>query len=130
MILSSIRGSVNETPAHGLFVKQILVLFSGTCKLLTLFPSCNQRDLSYGSKLTEDDTQFLLTLRVNQFCGIVSLLYGFLLHSGTPVRDDNAAPCQVPAHTLAVTLEALRLFNYIALLDINLIQVRLYFGFC
>lgn len=122
MILSSIRGSTNDMPQHGLFVKQIIVLFSAICKLLTLFPSCNQHDISYGIKLTEDDTQFLLTLRVNQLCGTVSLLYGFLLHSGTPVRNDTV-PVIVPNYTLKVALEAIRFFNYIALLDINFIQV-------
>lgn len=121
MILSSIRGSTNDMPQHGLFVKQIIVLFSAICKLLTLFPSCNQHDISYGIKLTEDDTQFLLTLRVNQLCGTVSLLYGFLLHSGTPVRNDTV-PVVVPNYTLKVALEAIRFFNYIALLDINFIQ--------
>lgn len=122
MILSSIRGSTNDMPPHCLFVKQIIVLFSAICKVLTLFPSCNQHDISYGIKLTEDDTQFLLTLRVNQLCGTVSLLYGFLLHSGSPVRNDNV-PAVVATCTLEVALEAIRFFNYIALLDIHFIQV-------
>lgn len=123
MILSSIRGSVNELPQQSIFVKQIITLFSSISKLLTLLPSCNFNDISYGIKLMEDDTQFMLTLRVNQLCGTVSLLYGFLLHSGTPVRDDNVPP-KVPQHTLDVALETIRFLNYIAILDINLIQVH------
>ena len=122
IILSSIRGSVNELPPQALFVKQIITLLSAISKLLTLLPSCDHENIGYGLKLTDDDTQFMLTLRVNQLCGIVSLLYGFLLHSGTPIRDDNV-PILVPEHTLQIALEAIRFFNFIALLDINLIQV-------
>ncbi|KAJ6220990.1 hypothetical protein RDWZM_006802 [Blomia tropicalis] len=121
IILSSIRGSVNELPPQALFVKQIITLLSAISKLLTLLPSCDHENIGYGLKLTDDDTQFMLTLRVNQLCGIVSLLYGFLLHSGTPIRDDNV-PILVPEHTLQIALEAIRFFNFIALLDINLIQ--------
>ena len=122
VILTSIRGSVNDMPEQSLFVKQIINLFSSIAKLLAMSCGCNFGDITYGLKLVEDDTQFVLTLRVNQLCGTVSLLYGLLLHSGAPVRDQNVPPL-VPPHTLQVALDIVRFFNYIALLDINLIQV-------
>lgn len=122
MILTSIRGSVNETAQESLFVKQITVLFCSIAKLLTFLPTCEKQE-TYGVKLAEDETQFMLTLRVNQLCGTVSLLYGFLLHSGAPVRDENV-PLAVPQHTLDVALEIIRFLNYIAILDIQMIQVN------
>lgn len=90
-------------------------------KLLNL--SVNDFDsIAFGVKLQQDSTQFMLTLKVTQLCGAVSLLYGFLLHSGAPVRDENVPPI-VPEHTLNVALEIIKFFNYLVLLDINLIQV-------
>lgn len=123
MILSSIRGSVNEQPQQSLFVKQIVTLLSSIAKLLAIAGTNGSLcDINFGRKMSDDDTQFMLTLRVNQLCGAVSLLYGFLLHSGAPVRDENVPPL-VPGHTLDVALEIVRFLNYIFLLDITLIQV-------
>lgn len=123
LILSSIRGSISDVPEESRFVRQIIALLNASSKLLTLFPSCNSTDMGFGVKLVEDDTQFMLTLRVNQLCGTVSMLYGFLLHSGAPVRNDNE-PVVVPEHTLSVALEVIRFINNIALLDIEFIQVH------
>ncbi|KPM10485.1 4-hydroxybutyrate coenzyme A transferase-like protein [Sarcoptes scabiei] len=101
-----------------------IVILSSLAKLLTLSSAEDFREICFGVKLKQDDTQYMLTLKVTQLCGIVSLLYGFLLHSGTPVRDDNVPPI-VPNHTLEVVLEIIKFFNYLSLLDINLIQLIL-----
>ncbi|UXI19061.1 26S proteasome non-ATPase regulatory subunit 6 [Sarcoptes scabiei] len=124
IILTSIRGSINDLPKQSLFVKQTIVILSSLAKLLTLSSAEDFREICFGVKLKQDDTQYMLTLKVTQLCGIVSLLYGFLLHSGTPVRDDNVPPI-VPNHTLEVVLEIIKFFNYLSLLDINLIQLIL-----
>ncbi|KAH7642290.1 S phase cyclin A-associated protein in the endoplasmic reticulum [Dermatophagoides farinae] len=121
MILTSFRGSINELPQQSLFIKQIITFSSSLAKLLNLSSSDDFHAIAYGVNLQHDGTQFMLTLKVTQLCGTVSLLYGFLLHSGAPVRDENVPPI-VPDHTLNVTLEIIRFFNYLILLDINLIQ--------
>nr|XP_027198595.1 S phase cyclin A-associated protein in the endoplasmic reticulum-like isoform X2 [Dermatophagoides pteronyssinus] len=98
-----------------------LGILSSLAKLLNLSSSDDFHEIAYGVNLKHDGTQFMLTLKVTQLCGTVSLLYGFLLHSGAPVREEKV-PAIVPDHTLNVALEIIRFFNYLMLLDINLIQ--------
>lgn len=125
VLLSSNRGSVKDLPETQLmFVKQIIQLFGALTKLLTLFPGCRASELVFGPKLAvnEDETQLMLTLRVNQLCSTVSMLYGFLLHSGAPVRDENEPPKVPQSIILDIALETMRFLNYVALLDLNLVQ--------
>lgn len=76
----------------------------------------------FDSKKSEDTTQLIATLRVTDLVGIVSLLYGILLHCDAPARGDTTPP-ELPPHTLLVATTALRLINHIAILDINMLQV-------
>lgn len=75
----------------------------------------------------EDQTQLLATFRVTELAGLVSLMYGMLLHSGAPARGDNPPP-QLPQHTLDVALLGLKMLNHIAVLDLKLLQVRTLFN--
>lgn len=75
------------------------------------------------NKKSEDPTQLLATFQVTEFVGIVSLLYGMLLHSGAQSRGDMP-PSVLPAHTLAVISTGLRMLNHIATLDLQVFQVR------
>ncbi|OTF73523.1 hypothetical protein BLA29_001194 [Euroglyphus maynei] len=93
MILTSFRGSINELPQQSLFIKQIITFSSSLAKLLNLSSSDNFHAIAYG---------------VTQLCGTVSLLYGFLLHSGAPVRGEKVPPI-VPDHTLSVALEIIHI---------------------
>ncbi|CAG2184288.1 unnamed protein product, partial [Oppiella nova] len=64
----------------------------------------------------------MLTFQMTHICGVVSLIYGVLLHSGAPVRSDGDAPPVAADHTLELTLEVIRLLNYVSLLDLNFVQ--------
>ena len=76
----------------------------------------------FGAKLAEDETQLMITLQMTHICGVVSLIYGVLFHSGGPVRSDNDVPPVAAEQTLDLTLEAIRFLNYVSLLDLSLIQ--------
>lgn len=70
----------------------------------------------------DDPTQLLTTLEVTDLCGIVSLMYGVLLHSGTPTRRDHTPP-QLSSHTTAILTSGFKMLNQLASLDLNLLQV-------
>lgn len=76
----------------------------------------------FEKKKLEDPTQLISTFQVTELVGIVSLLYGMLLHSGTPSRGDVAPP-EFPQHTLGVATTGLRMLNHMATLDLDMMQV-------
>ncbi|CAG2122924.1 unnamed protein product, partial [Medioppia subpectinata] len=64
----------------------------------------------------------MLTFQMTHIGGVVSLIYGVLLHSGAPQRADGDRPPLAADHTLDLTLEVIRLLNYVSLLDLNVVQ--------
>jgi len=89
-----------------------------------------------------DPTQLLPTLQLTELMGIVSVLYGLLLH-GAPERptamrsnseEDHAPPTpgyskQIPEQTLSVALAVMRVLNAVALMDLRLLQVSMCLSF-
>ena len=76
----------------------------------------------FDKKKTEDTSQLVSTFHVTELAGIVSLMYGMLLHSGTPARGDTPPP-ELPTQTLQVTTMGLRMLNYMAAMDLPMLQV-------
>ena len=76
----------------------------------------------FDSRKKDDITQLVSTFQVTGLVGIVSLMYGMLLHSGTPSRGENAPP-ELPAHSLMVATVGFRMLNHLATLDLQLLQV-------
>uniref|UniRef100_K1QK90 Uncharacterized protein n=1 Tax=Magallana gigas TaxID=29159 RepID=K1QK90_MAGGI len=64
-------------------------------------------------KKQEDPTQLISTYEATELVGIVSLLYGMLLHSGAPSRGDLSPP-ELPQHTMAVILTGIKMLNNMA----------------
>ena len=75
----------------------------------------------FDKKKQEDPTQLINTYEMTELVGIVSLLYGMLLHSGA-CRGESAPP-EFPAHTLAVALTGLRMLNNMATMNLDMMQV-------
>ncbi|KAK7501611.1 hypothetical protein BaRGS_00007042, partial [Batillaria attramentaria] len=75
----------------------------------------------FDKKKLDDPSQLILTFEVTDLVGIVSLLYGMLLHSGAPSRGDSAPP-ELSAQTLAITISGLRMLNHMAVLDLSMLQ--------
>ena len=85
-------------------------------------PLISRKTSLFDKKKLEDPTQLISTFEVTELVGIVSLLYGMLLHSGTPSRGDTAPP-EFPQHTLSVATTGLRMLNHMATLDLDMMQV-------
>ena len=75
-------------------------------------------------KKTDDPTQLIATFRATDLVGIISFLYGLLLHSGAPTKGDDMSPPEMPSLTLTVTLMGFKMFNHLAVLSLQLMQVR------
>ncbi|KAL8597589.1 hypothetical protein ACOMHN_001520 [Nucella lapillus] len=88
-------------------------------------------------KKLDDPTQLILMLEVTDLVGIISLLYGMLLHSAVPWRPDMA-PCELSVQTLTITVSdgacrttwrcwpsvccsGLRMLNHMALLNLSML---------
>lgn len=76
----------------------------------------------FEKKKQEDPTTLINTFEVTELVGIVSLLYGMLLHSGAPGRSDTPPP-ELPQATLQVTITGLKMLNYMAVLNLDMLQV-------
>jgi len=106
-------------------------------------PSSDDVDSS-SSSVDTDSTQLLSTLKQTDLMGILSVLYGLLLH-GAPERPTilrstsvnsnlssvtSQRPKVIPEHTLSVAFAVLSVLNAVAETDLPLLQVtRLIFIF-
>lgn len=72
--------------------------------------------------LAEDPTQLIGTLHVTDACGVVSLLYGLLLHQGGRSAMPQAPP-KLSQTAQALTTAATTLLHNLALLDLTMFQV-------
>lgn len=79
----------------------------------------------FDKKKMEDPTQLISTYEATELVGIVSLLYGMLLHSGAPSRGDLSPP-ELPQHTQAVILTGIKMLNNMATFSLEMLQVNLH----
>ncbi|XP_056020838.1 S phase cyclin A-associated protein in the endoplasmic reticulum-like isoform X2 [Ostrea edulis] len=78
----------------------------------------------FEKKKLEDPTQLISTYEATELVGIVSLLYGMLLHSGAPSRGELSPP-ELPQHTLAVILTGIKMLNNMATFSLEMLQKAL-----
>lgn len=79
---------------------------------------------TFNSK-TDDSTQLIAAIKITNMIGSVSLLYGILLHGGVSSRGEMPPP-QLPKQIELLTFSTLRMFNYIAVMNLQAFQVRGY----
>ncbi|KAL3866999.1 hypothetical protein ACJMK2_044240 [Sinanodonta woodiana] len=115
----SVQGPIDEDKEAAEFLQHSLGLLVAMTKFMS-----KRKSSIFQKKKMEDPTQLISTFEVTELVGIVSLLYGMLLHSGTPSRGD-ATPPEFPPHTIAVATTGLRMLNHMALLDIDMLQKTL-----
>lgn len=70
----------------------------------------------------QDPTHLWKTFEVTDLAGSVELLYGMLLHQGTPSRSGNGAPPKLPSSTLKVVSSASRLLHRIIRQHLRMVQ--------
>ncbi len=83
----------------------------------------------FSTRKTDDNTQFIATLKTTNLVNIVSMLYG-MLHkdASTPVKsgqspNSGVKPKKQPLASLELTTLSFKLLNQMIILDLNMIQV-------
>ncbi|XP_059474392.1 S phase cyclin A-associated protein in the endoplasmic reticulum isoform X2 [Neocloeon triangulifer] len=110
---SSVRDPIDDDPSSAAFLLS-------TLRLLRSLVACARTGGS--GAIRQDVSQLGATLRITELMGGVSMLYGMLLHQGAPPRTGSAPPPPLPAHTVSVAVETLRLLQEVAEMDLNLFQ--------
>ena len=102
----------------------IIIIIIVWYSYLGFSPSTSHRSAAgiFGPK-KDDPTQLVATFQVTGLGGIVSLLYGILLHGGAPSRDSTMTPPEIPEHTVSVVNAGIKMLSSIATLDLNVLQV-------
>ncbi|XP_021362165.1 S phase cyclin A-associated protein in the endoplasmic reticulum-like isoform X2 [Mizuhopecten yessoensis] len=114
-----VQGPIDEDKEGAEFLQHSLGLLVSMTKIMS------KRNTSlFDQRKVEDPTQLINTYEMTELVGIVSLLYGMLLHSGAPSRSDSSPP-EFPQHTMAVALTGLRMLNNMATLDLHMLQKTL-----
>ncbi|RZF44184.1 hypothetical protein LSTR_LSTR003824 [Laodelphax striatellus] len=103
-----VRDPVDDDPHTASFLLSAI-------QLITAFSNLR----SSGSGGGADPTQLVATLRATELMGGVSMLYGMLLHQGTP---PPSSPPPLPTHTLAVAAATVKLLNTIAKMHLAMFQ--------
>ncbi|CAH1796803.1 unnamed protein product [Owenia fusiformis] len=116
---SNVRGPVDGDVQGANFLLHSLNLLTAITRV-----SAVRRNNIFEKSRIEDTSQLISTLRVTELVGIVSLMYGMLLHSGAPARGDNTPP-ELPTPTLNVTISGIKMLNHIAALDLCMLQEAL-----
>ena len=81
------------------------------------------RSVGIFSPKRDDPTLLLSTFKATGLGGIISLLYGILLHGGSPDRDSMATPPELPEHTLSMVTAGIKMLTSIAVLNLEMFQV-------
>ncbi|XP_033634291.1 S phase cyclin A-associated protein in the endoplasmic reticulum-like [Asterias rubens] len=116
-----VRGTVDENPSLAEFLQHSLGLLGAMTKFVS---TASNRSSIFTAK-KEDPTQLLTTFKATGFSGIISLLYGILLHGGNPPRGSTATPPELPEHTLNVVNAGIKMLSNIAVLDLEMMQSAL-----
>ncbi|XP_059161498.1 S phase cyclin A-associated protein in the endoplasmic reticulum-like isoform X2 [Physella acuta] len=117
---SAVRGPIDGDKNSADF------LLHGLGLLVAMTKFMSKRNASiFDKKRPEDPTQLIYTFEVTELVGIVSLLYGMLLHSGAPSRSIDSLPRELAPQTVSIILAGLRMLNYMAVLDLQMLQSTL-----
>ncbi|KAK7009489.1 S phase cyclin A-associated protein in the endoplasmic reticulum-like isoform X1 [Biomphalaria glabrata] len=117
---SAVRGPVDGDKNSADFLLHSL----GLLVAMTKFMSKRNANV-FEKKRPEDPTQLISTFEVTELVGIVSLLYGMLLHSGAPSRSLDNLPRELAPQTVSIILAGLRMLNHLAVLDLQMLQSTL-----
>jgi len=97
------------------------VLIDFSFSVLTCGWCCRPHGAFEATKVTGSE-ELLQTYEDIELAGIMSLLYGMLLHN-VPTRGETSTPPTISSNTLTVTLVGLKLVNQLATMDLHLVQV-------
>ncbi|CAL1531856.1 unnamed protein product [Lymnaea stagnalis] len=113
---SAVRGPIDSDKNSADFLLNSLGLLVAMTKFMS------KRNANVFDHRPEEPTQLISTFEVTELVGIVSLLYGMLLHSGAPSRSLDNLPRELAPQTVSIILAGLRMLNYMAVLDLHMLQ--------
>lgn len=114
-----VQGPIDDDKDGAEFLQHSLGLLVAMTKIM-----CKRNAAIFERKKQEDPTQLISTYEATELVGIVSLLYGMLLHSGAPSRGDLSPP-ELPQHTMAVILTGIKMLNNMATFSLEMLQKTL-----
>ncbi|QQP52863.1 Uncharacterized protein FKW44_005141 [Caligus rogercresseyi] len=113
-----VQDSIDNKPEVGEFILSTLRFLSALMSVVeeVIFPD-------NPSAIAEDPTHLFATLRHTDLVGLVSMLYGMLLHQDRPPREEASDPhIKFPEHILKVAFEAARLLHRMVRTDLEMVQ--------
>lgn len=131
--LTSVQDPIDDNPELGEFLLHCLQFMSSLANVaetLSARHESNEAKKASGSLNTtpSDPTYLLLAYEVTDLAGLVSLLYGMLLHQGAPSRPSLTsstpalAPPALPSHTLSVSKAACQLAYHLVRQHLAMVQ--------
>ncbi|XP_062612464.1 S phase cyclin A-associated protein in the endoplasmic reticulum-like isoform X2 [Saccostrea cucullata] len=114
-----VQGPIDDDKDGAEFLQHSLGLLVAMTKVMS-----KRNAAIFEKKKPEDPTQLISTYEVTELVGIVSLLYGMLLHSGAPSRGELSPP-ELPQHTMAVILTGIKMLNNMATFSLEMLQKTL-----
>ncbi|XP_067932138.1 S phase cyclin A-associated protein in the endoplasmic reticulum-like [Watersipora subatra] len=115
-LYTNVRGYLDTNTQLFHFLQYSISFLTAISKLTV---SQRQQDVFDSPKA--DSTELMQTYEDIELAGIMSLLYGMLLHN-VPTRGEVSTPPLLSSNTLTVTLVGLRLINQLATMDLKLVQ--------
>uniref|UniRef100_F7AYX3 S phase cyclin A-associated protein in the endoplasmic reticulum N-terminal domain-containing protein n=1 Tax=Ciona intestinalis TaxID=7719 RepID=F7AYX3_CIOIN len=127
--LSVIRHEVAPASNMAAFIEHSLAFLESVTSFVTMRYATSGREIA--SQWDNDPTQLLPTLEHTELMGIISVLYGLLLH-GAPERPtvlrstkDSNESHRIAPRALIVASAVIKVLNAVALMDLPLLQSSL-----
>eukprot|EP00057_Strongylocentrotus_purpuratus_P011849 XP_011666323.1 PREDICTED: S phase cyclin A-associated protein in the endoplasmic reticulum [Strongylocentrotus purpuratus] len=120
---NNVRNPIDQEPQIAEFLQHAMGLLGAMTRFISTTSNRSAAGI-FGPK-KDDPTQLVATFQVTGLGGIVSLLYGILLHGGAPSRDSTMTPPEIPEHTVSVVNAGIKMLSSIATLDLNVLQTAL-----
>ena len=115
----SVRDPIDNKPDVADFLLSSLQFLSSITGLVEV--------LSAGQD--QDHTHLWKAYEVTDLVGTIEMLYGMLLHQGTPSRSGNSIPPKLPNSTLKVGSEAAKLLHRFVVTYLTIYhEIEYYFG--
>ncbi|XP_040569943.1 LOW QUALITY PROTEIN: uncharacterized protein [Lepeophtheirus salmonis] len=115
-----VQDSIDNKPEVGEFILSTLRFLSSLISVVeeVIFPD-------NPTAIIEDPTCLFTSLRYTDLVGLVSMLYGILLHQDRPPRDTSDPVIKLPEHILKVAFAASRLLHRMVRTNLEMVQVVL-----
>ena len=117
--LTGVQDPIDSKPEVGEFLLSCLEFMSAFARVAEILASGSP---SSTDSFPQDPTHMLQAYQVTDLAGLVSMLYGVLLHQGAPSRGDGTVPPRLPPHVMSVATAASRLLLHLVRQHLAMVQ--------